>query len=247
MGCQAIQKLMRGFLWKGRKDIKEVHCLIGWQRVCRPRKLGGLGIHDMEVMGWALSMRWLWLKKTQPTRPWAAFEVQVHPKAVAMFDILVQAVVGDGATILFWTDKWIQGKSIADLVLELVAAVPRRFLKQRTVQEALSSGVWVNDIERDLSDHAVFQCLCIWVLVQQVQLAPGVLDQHIWTPSSSGKYSTKSAYDRFFTGAVGFEPVDRIWNTWALGVLDQHIWTPSSSGKYSTKLAYDRFFIGCGL
>jgi hypothetical protein len=100
--------------------------------VCRPRKLGGLGIHDMEVMRWALSMRWLWLKKTQPTRPWAAFEVQVHPKAVAMFDISVQAVVGDGATILFWMDKWIQGKSIADLVPELVAVVPRRFLKQRT-------------------------------------------------------------------------------------------------------------------
>jgi hypothetical protein len=84
----------------------------------------------------------------------------------------VQTVVGDGATILFWTDKWIQGKSIADLVPELVAVVPRRFLKQRTMHEALSSGVWVNDIKRDLSDHAVFQCLCIWVLVQQVQLAP---------------------------------------------------------------------------
>jgi hypothetical protein len=83
------------------------------------------------------------------------------------------------------------------------------------VQEALSSGVWVNDIKRDLSDHAVFQCLCIWVLVQQVQLVPGVPDQHIWTPSSSSKYSTKSAYDRFFTGAVGFEPADRIWKTWA--------------------------------
>jgi hypothetical protein len=25
----------------------------------------------------------------------------------------------------------------------------------------------------------------------------------------------KSAYDRFFIGAVGFEPADRIWNTWA--------------------------------
>jgi hypothetical protein len=72
---KAIQKLMRGFLWKGRKDIKGGHCLVGWQWVCRPHKLGGLGIHDMEVMGWALNMRWLWLKKTQPTRPWAGLEV----------------------------------------------------------------------------------------------------------------------------------------------------------------------------
>jgi hypothetical protein len=92
------------------------------------------------------------------------------------------------------------------------------------VLEALSSGVWVNDIKRDLSDHAVFQCLCIWVLVQQVQLAPGVLDQHIWTPSSPGKYSTKSAYDRFFTGAVGFEPADQIWNTWAPSKCKFFLW-----------------------
>jgi hypothetical protein len=43
----------------------------------------------------------------------------------------------------------------------------------------------------------------------------GVVDLHIWTPSSSSTFSSKSAYECFFVGAVNFEPADRIWKTWA--------------------------------
>jgi hypothetical protein len=43
--------------------------------VCRPLSLGGLGIHNLEVLGWALNLSWLWLKKTQPDRPWTEFNI----------------------------------------------------------------------------------------------------------------------------------------------------------------------------
>jgi hypothetical protein len=33
--------------------------------------------------------------------------------------------------------------------------------------------------------------------------------------SVSGVFTSKSAYDHFFVGAVGFEPANRIWKTWA--------------------------------
>jgi hypothetical protein len=51
---KAIDKIRRVFLWKGRKDIKGGHCLVGWQRVCRPYDLGGLGIYNIETLGWAI-------------------------------------------------------------------------------------------------------------------------------------------------------------------------------------------------
>ncbi|GJN07423.1 hypothetical protein PR202_ga25253 [Eleusine coracana subsp. coracana] len=76
---KAIDKYRRGFLWKGCKDIQGGHCLLGWSRVCRSVDLGGLGIHNLEALGWALNMRWLWLRKTQPDRPWASLDIQVHP------------------------------------------------------------------------------------------------------------------------------------------------------------------------
>jgi hypothetical protein len=54
---KAIYKIRRGFLWKGRKDVKGGHCMVSWAKVCRPLDLGGLGLHNLEVLGWALSMR----------------------------------------------------------------------------------------------------------------------------------------------------------------------------------------------
>jgi hypothetical protein len=105
------------------------HCLVGWQRVCRASELGGLDVHNLEVMGWSLHMRWLWLKKTQPARFWAGLDFQVHPKASAMFGASIKSVVGDGASTLFWTDKWIQGKSIVDLAPDMAVVVLGRLLK----------------------------------------------------------------------------------------------------------------------
>lgn len=88
---KAIEKIMRGFIWKGRKDVQGGHCLVGWNQVCRSPDLGGLGIHNHEILGWALNMRWLWLRKTQTDQPWAHLDIQVHPNVAAMFAVSVQS------------------------------------------------------------------------------------------------------------------------------------------------------------
>jgi len=74
---KAIDKIRRGFLWRGRKEARGGHCLVAWVKVCRPTELGGLGISDLKTLGWALRMRWLWLQKTEPNRPWAHLPIQV--------------------------------------------------------------------------------------------------------------------------------------------------------------------------
>jgi hypothetical protein len=40
---KAIDKIRRGFFWKGREDVKGGHCLVAWPKVYRPPELGGLG------------------------------------------------------------------------------------------------------------------------------------------------------------------------------------------------------------
>ncbi|WVZ92764.1 hypothetical protein U9M48_038806 [Paspalum notatum var. saurae] len=86
---RAIDKRRHSFLWKGRQEIQEGHCPVAWTRACRPPEFGGLGIHNLEVLSWALRMRWLWQRKTEPQRPWSAFDFPVHPNARALFAISV--------------------------------------------------------------------------------------------------------------------------------------------------------------
>jgi len=130
---KAVDKIRRNFLWRGRKEAKGGHCLLAWPKVSRPKELGGLGILDLQRFGWALRVRWFWLSKTEPDKPWAAFPVIVHGNAQALFDAAVTTEVGNGANTKFWTDRWLQGSSIKLLAPNLFATVPKRRVKKRTV------------------------------------------------------------------------------------------------------------------
>ncbi|WVZ81058.1 hypothetical protein U9M48_028484 [Paspalum notatum var. saurae] len=70
---KAIDKIRRFFLWRGRKEAKVGHRLVAWAQVQQPKELGGLGISNLQTLGWALTMRWLWLQKINPDRPWTLF------------------------------------------------------------------------------------------------------------------------------------------------------------------------------
>ena len=212
---RAIDKMRRAFLWKGRRQVNGEHCPVAWERACRPIELGGLGIHNLETFGWALRMRWLWLSKTDPKRPWAAFNIKVHPNVTAMFAISVSFLVGNGRSTLFWKDRWFHGKPIEDLAPALVPFVSKRARSRRTVHEAMQDLHWVSDIGGGLSVPAIVDYLKLWDALENVQLLEDQPDQHLWTPKSSGSYSAHSAYARFFVGSTTFEPSKRLWKSWA--------------------------------
>lgn len=98
---KAVDKWRRQFLCRGCKDLKVGHCMIAWDRVTRPMHLGGLGVHNLEVLSWALRMRWLWLRKVDQSKPWAKLNIQVPKNAEAMFAACVTSTTGDGASTLF--------------------------------------------------------------------------------------------------------------------------------------------------
>jgi hypothetical protein len=69
--------------------------------VCRPIELGGLGISSLKELAWSLRMRWLWLAKTDPTRPWTSISIQVPKKVKDFFSMAMQTDLGNGATTFF--------------------------------------------------------------------------------------------------------------------------------------------------
>lgn len=177
--------------------------------------MGGLGIHNLQTLGWALQMKWLWLQKTEPNKPWATFQLSVPAPAKALFELSVVTTVGDGTSTMFWTDRWLLGKTVAELAPELMHFVRRRGWRRRTVQQALQGNAWIKDIVGGLNTVACWQFLQLWDLVRGQVTMDGTPDLHVWTPSASGIFTTKSAYERFFTGSTTFEPYKRLWRSWA--------------------------------
>jgi hypothetical protein len=56
---------------------------------------------NLEVLSWALQTRWLWLRKTQPDRPWTGMDIQVHPNVTALFSVSVISMVEMANQLVF--------------------------------------------------------------------------------------------------------------------------------------------------
>lgn len=156
------------------------------------KELGGHGILDLRCFIWALKVRWLWLGKTEPARPWSSLPVPVHSCAKSPFTIAIQSKVGNGENTKFWTDRWLNGCSIEVLAPRLFASVPKRRANRRTVKEALSNNKWLEDIQGHYSVAVLSEYLDVWDLVQEVVLQPDVEDVHKWCFEAPGQFTMPS-------------------------------------------------------
>jgi hypothetical protein len=180
--------------------------LVAWGKVCRPLQLG-LGIASLPELCWVLHMRWLWLKKTDLRRPWSSLSIQVPSKARSFFSKVLISEVGNGTNTIFWTNKWIHDKRVLDIAPRLFSIIPKRITNRRTVQQALLNRRWIADIKGALTVGAIVDYLHLWNILADFVLQPNTEDIHIFSLSSNGRYSAKSAYTGFFL---------RVYHLWAL-------------------------------
>lgn len=121
------------FLWSGEENKHKYH-LVAWEKVCRPKDLGGLGILDFDIMNIALLSKWLWKlfnekglwqrllwdkyigkstfgqvnKKQGDSHFW-----QGLLKCKDLFLAYCRFNVGNGKKTRFWEDKWIGKQSLS--------------------------------------------------------------------------------------------------------------------------------------
>jgi hypothetical protein len=98
---EEINKWMRAFFWAGKDEVQGGQCLVAWRSICKPKKFGGLGVKDLRLQGLALRVRWHWLRRTDPERPWQGLPGLNDPEAAGLFQSLAQFTVGDGRLIFF--------------------------------------------------------------------------------------------------------------------------------------------------
>ena len=126
-----LDQINRQFFWN--KDLQH-RPLISWDRICRPKKCGGLGIRKSKEMNEALQMKLIWKILAEPDNVWVRL---IKYKYLRSANILEYKKTGNsssqwaklttlidkfktgliwsvenGKTIKFWTDNWISTSSL---------------------------------------------------------------------------------------------------------------------------------------
>lgn len=184
---KAFAKVSRGMLCDCKENVSGGKCKVNWQKVCRPKEQGGLGILDLDRFSHALRLRWLWYEWTTPEKPWVGTETPNDDVDRQLFNAATRVTIGEGRKASFWSSSWLNGTLHKDLVPLIFKAYRR---KNRRVQDALKGQNWVTDLAVDsFTVEHIVQFAHLWELLSTIQLSPGIEDSITWTLSPNGCYS----------------------------------------------------------
>jgi hypothetical protein len=129
----------------------------------------------------------------------------------AFFRASFSCLVGDGRSILFWNDLWLEGKSIQDIAPNLWMTVPNRYRRNRTITATLLDNAWIRDIVGPFT---------VPILVQYVQLRERLLEVALNSRLRTGlcgsgvclaNTQSQSAYSALFLGQTAMYGEKQIW------------------------------------
>ena len=106
--------------------------------------------------------------------------ITVTRKARALFNVAVDAIVGNGEEILFWTNGWLDGHTMAEIAPNLFKTIQKRTTKRRTVAQALHNRSWVQDIKGARTVEVLLEFLHIWDMVDGFILQLEIPDRYNW-------------------------------------------------------------------
>jgi hypothetical protein len=136
--CSNLDKLNKDFLWGSTTDRKKMH-MISWDKVCRPKDLGGLGLYSTKSRNLALLAKLNCRVMEELDSLWAKIlivnyclngimdERLVTPRSGSsnwkglrrgykVFGKGFRWVVNNGHSLSFWHDLWVDDNPLRDLV-----------------------------------------------------------------------------------------------------------------------------------
>jgi exonuclease III len=164
---KAIRRLQRNFLWQGHNSNKK-WALVGWEKICKPKNCGGLGIRDPGKMNKIMGAKiwWRWLQNPQElwARLWKhKYAPATHQNQLVRFNEqmpgsniwttawrnrpLIQQhafwEIRNGESALFWKDSWQQLPPLEDMV----SLQPIKLILQQSIHNTVKD-FWLPAPER---------------------------------------------------------------------------------------------------
>jgi hypothetical protein len=114
---QKIHSLQRNFLWGGPKRERK-WALVAWEKMCKPKAQGGLGLKDPQRLSQALATNFFWRWIKNPTTLWARIWQGKYAKDISPQDWI--QLEGERPGSIIWNYAWknrelVQKKSFWEL------------------------------------------------------------------------------------------------------------------------------------
>lgn len=155
--------------------------------------------------------------------------------------------LGDGRSVLFWTDKWINGQSAQNIAPFLWETITPKCRRSRSVAQALDHNAWRKDITGPLSIPVLIDYVRLRQATAEVHLNSAVSDSIRWKWSPSGQFMVQSAYRALFIGQTRLAGARELWKTKAPNncrffywlVLHGRVWTAARRYRHNLQNTND--------
>ncbi|WZZ66780.1 hypothetical protein YC2023_078150 [Brassica napus] len=208
---EQLDRIARSFIWGSGEGNRKQH-MVAWERICKPKREGGLGLRSAKGMNIALlaKLGWrllnthdgLWVQILRKKfrvgeiyeTSWLVAQGNWSPTwrslILGIRQIVVPSVswiLGDGHHVRFWKDNWLLNEPLQGLSN---VAIPEAIL-EATARDLWQQGVgWlVQQIEPYISHQNRLRLAT--VVIDEVT---GARDRMSWGESKDGIFSVKSAY-----------------------------------------------------
>jgi hypothetical protein len=241
-----IKKIQRAFLWSAKEKTIGAQCKVNWDKVCRPKGLGGLGVLNIEKFARALSLRWPWLEWRDEQKIWVGSGNPCTPEDMSFFYAATSITIGNGERTSFWETPWLNGNKPKDIA-------PLIFLASRTkrwnIKKSMENNAWIGKIalNEDFSLEHAAQYVSLWIQLSHIRLTCDMEDSISWRLTTNGKYTTASAYKAQFFGATSTNMNRLIWKVWATPKVKFFAWLAIQNRLWTADRLEKRGWPNCGL